>query len=158
MRASLVLLVLALSAPAAGCNRVTSSAVATGRPAAPWHGGVRLVALAPPDDVAQKVGVVQAVGHDVDDLPELAREFTAKAASIGGDIAVVDRIRTKFEMITTTESYQYSCGDSKSYRTCTGMRTVTREHATTTMLGRAFRTRAASPPEDRSEAEDRDDE
>jgi hypothetical protein len=114
----------------AACSGVEGSAVATGRTRAPHAGRVVLVALSVPED-AEELGVVQARGAG--ELEDLAQEFRAQAASLGGDLAKVDAIKSKAEL--TTQSYSYACGKA----TCTGVRTV--EVVTTQILGRAFRRR-----------------
>jgi len=120
----------------AGCATVQGSAVAVdGTPETPSNGPVQLVMLGIPPG-ARAVGIIQARGHVA--IDELAPEFVAQAASLGADIAKVDTISTKFEMVSQTESYSYACGKS----TCSGSRTVEREVATTQMLGRAFRRRS----------------
>jgi hypothetical protein len=132
-----VVLCVALAWFVAGCDPIRTSAVST-KSAQAWQGRVFVVAYSPADEEIEEVGVVQAVGIN-QELPELVHRFSEKVASIGGNIGVVDSVRTRYELVTRTESYQYSCGDSKSYRTCTGTRTVTHEQATTTVIGRAFR-------------------
>jgi hypothetical protein len=134
---SAALLVLAAALFAIGCNPVRTSAVPT-KSVRAWSGRVFILAYSPPDDDVEEVGLVQAVGINKE-LPKLIEHFAEKVASIGGNIGVVDSVRTRFEWVTATETYQYACGSSKSYQTCTGTRLVTREQATTTVIGRAFR-------------------
>ncbi len=119
------------------CDPVRTSAIAT-KTAQPWRGRVIVVTTPPSEGDAEQVGIVQAIGTDAE-LPMLVDRFAEKVASIGGNLGVVDSIRTRYEMRTYTETYTYGCGDSKNYRSCTGVRTVTREHGTTTVLGRGFR-------------------
>lgn len=99
-----------------------------------YQGKVRVVALAEPVD-AVELGVVEAHGPRA--IDEIAAELATQVADLGGNVAKVDSVRTKFEMITRTESYTYSCG-SKG-QTCTGSRTVQSEVATVSMVGRAFK-------------------
>jgi hypothetical protein len=84
--------------------------------------------------------LLQALGRA--SIVELAREFQQQSAKVGGDLAKVDEITSKFEMVTTTETYSYSCGSTNAPATCTGTRTVTKEICTTQMVGRAFSTEA----------------
>ncbi len=81
---------------------------------------------------ANEVGVVEASGTAT--IEELMREFTHRAAMLGGNFAKVDRIATRFEMVTQSQSYSYACGRT----TCSGTRTVTVEVATTQVVGRAM--------------------
>lgn len=128
---------VALALTSAACNPIRTSAVSHKNVSA-WRGRVMIVSSYVPEDDVEEVGIVQAKGTETK-LPELVARFAEQVASIGGNIGVVDSIRTRYEWITHTETYQYSCGDSKSYRTCTGVRSVTEEVGTTTVLGRAFR-------------------
>ena len=65
-------------------------------------------------------------------------EFARQAASVGGDVAKVDKIETGFETELQTSQQSYSCGTIDAPRTC--YRNVTREVevATTKIVGRAF--------------------
>jgi hypothetical protein len=107
----------------------------TTRTAEPWRGRVIIVTTPPSDDEAEQVGIVQATGTDLE-LAEVVDGFAYKVAHIGGNVGVVDSVRTRFEMVTTIQTYTYGYGGSKS---CTGVRPVTRERGTTTVIGRAFR-------------------
>jgi hypothetical protein len=133
-------LVIALAASfATGCQPVHSTAVPNGPAHAPYRGIVRLRALAPADDEdPEELGLVQAVGKSVDIVP-IADEFRRRVGEIGGNLGVVDTIRTKYAMTSRVESYSYSCSTTSQPRTCTGTRTVTQEIWTTSMVGRAFR-------------------
>lgn len=125
-----------------GCTGVHSSAVRTGTADyAPYQGAVRITAFYVPPK-AEQVAVVQVAGpRHVD---ELIDEFVQKTAEVGADLGVIDRVSTKFELVTRTESYSYSCGSGKTTQTCYGTRTVTEEVGTTQLLGRAFRTHGES--------------
>jgi hypothetical protein len=86
---------------------------------------------------AIEVGIGQAVARGAD-LPELAREFAGQVAALGGNFGLIDRIETRFEWVSSRQSYTYACGTSQQPRTCYGYRTVTNEVATTQMVGRAY--------------------
>lgn len=118
-----------------GCRGVTGSSVSTGGArTARYLGKVKIVALTEPVGAAQ-LGVVEA--HGSRPIDEVALELEKQVADLGGNVAKVDSVKTKFEMVTQTESYTYSCG-SKG-QTCTGTRTVQREVSTVSMVGRAFK-------------------
>jgi hypothetical protein len=132
MRAWVCLLV-ALSA----CKTVSGSAIATSSAGAPLAESipVRLSGLAVPEG-ATEVGIVQAKGTGK--LQDLVDEFSAQVRKVGGNYGKIDSMPTKFEMVTSVQSYTYSCGTAKAPATCSGTRTVTTEVATTQLLGRAF--------------------
>lgn len=134
LRAGLLFFVLATTA---ACTGIRSSSLRTGEAAyAPNEGPVRLTAVYVPPG-AKEVGLVQVRGPRP--IPELADQFEREVAQLGGNWGVVETISTKFEFVTRTESYSYSCGDSKSPRTCSGTRVVSEEVGTTQLVGRAYR-------------------
>lgn len=126
---------MVLVTAALGCSRVRGSAVRTSSAPAGKTNDVRVVALHLPDD-AHEVGLIEATGTG--DLPELVAEFRAQAAKVGGTIAKVDRMHTKFHTQQVTRTESYNCGTPQSPRTCTRNVTSTQEVATTTIHGRAF--------------------
>ena len=128
----------------AGCSQVTSSGVQTGgQGLAPYQGAVAVAAtFVPPGAV--EVGIVQAVGQDTN-IAELVPQFAGQVAALGGNYGLVETVGTQFELVTSTQSYTYSCGTSQQPRTCYGTRTVTNEMATTQMMGRAFRVEGSTP-------------
>jgi hypothetical protein len=128
--------VLALAVGACHAGRASAVLLQAEAPEA-FKGVVVVSAFAP--DGAQEVALAQSVGEaPFDDLVETLKR---KVAAVGGDWAVIDAVRTKFEVVTYTESYTYSCGTTQSPRTCSGTRLAQREVATTTIDGRALRTR-----------------
>ncbi len=133
-KSALLLSVLALGL--AACSGISGSAVRQSNAAA-YKGEVRVIALDPPAGAIQ-VGIIQAKGPWTIDA--LTKELKAQCASVGGDLAKVDEVGTKYEMITENQTYSYNCGTAQSPRTCTGTRTVTKEVGTTQIVGRAFRT------------------
>lgn len=131
-----IILLIGVVAGCVGCSTVSGSAIGTsGASLAPNSGPVQLLTLSTPPGAAE-VGIIQARGRA--HVDELAPEFVAQAARLGAEIAKVDAVTTKFEMVHMTESYSYKCGQSN----CTGTRSVMREVATTQMVGRAFRRRS----------------
>ena len=131
-----VLRLLSCALVLAGCQRTSSSAVATGGARyAEASAPARITVLREPDGA--EIGIVEAKGNAP--IDEIAEEFSERAAKLGANIAKVDSFRTKFELVTRTETYTYSCGTPQAPRTCSGTRVVTVEVATTSMVGRAFR-------------------
>ncbi len=118
-----------------GCGTVArSSLVRTGAShAAVATTSVRLCMLSVPEG-AEELGLVEAHSGPESTFESIAHEFKAQVAKAGGDVAKVDKIRTKFEMVSNT--YTYQCGKS----TCVGTNTI--EVPTTTWLGHAYRTRS----------------
>lgn len=119
-----------------GCTRIQSSSVATGPAANAYSGRVTVRATSIPDRAVQ-LGIVEAHGNVVE-VDKVMPEFVNRVAKLGGNYGKVDDIRTKFELSTQSKTESYSCGTYKSPRTCTRSVTKTVEHATTTILGRAF--------------------
>jgi hypothetical protein len=133
-RPALAALALALGA----CHAGRASAVLRDAAAPEAYTGVVTVsAFAPPG--AQEVALAQSVGEAP--FEDLVETLCRKVAAVGGDWAVIDAVRTNFEVISYTESYTYSCGTTQSPRTCSGTRLAQREAATTTIDARALRTR-----------------
>lgn len=119
---------LATIALFAACDPVRTTATPV-RAAEAWRGNVRIVAHAPTTGV-EELGAVRAVGTDLE-LTEVMHGFVDEVGKLGGNLAVVDRIETKFELLYTTQVSSYG-----------GMKTVSsapRERATTAIIGRAFR-------------------
>jgi len=102
------------------------------------HAGPVIVRATDIPPGAKQVAAVEANGTSAP-LATIMSEFVQKVASVGGDYGKIDSIRTKFDMVTTTNTYSYSCGSPQAPATCTGTNTSTHEVATTTVVGRAFR-------------------
>ncbi len=117
---------------------VQSSAVATAPMTRAYTGRVVLRAGNIPPGSTQ-LGIVEAHGDTVD-IEKVMPEFVNRVAKLGGNFGKIDDIRTHFETHQVSETYTYSCGTTKQYRSCTGTRTQAVEVATTTIAGRAFRT------------------
>lgn len=128
---ALVVAAAALGLAGLGCSSVSGSGVATG---APGRGSgvvhVRAITLPRP---GREVGIVEAKGHH-EMIEDVMPEFARQVAALGGNYGLVDRITSRYELQTYTETYSYACGKS----TCTGTRTSTREVETLSIVGRAF--------------------
>lgn len=120
-----------------GCARYNVSAVPTSEHSlAAYIGPVKTVAVNVPRG-AQPIALVQAVGQET--LEVLVDGFTKRVGEAGGNLAVVESVRSKFELVSRSESYSYSCGTTTAPRTCNGTRQVLVEVVTTQVDGRAFR-------------------
>ena len=116
-----------------GCYQVQGSAVPTSAFYAPPSAGqARLVNLDVPPSAVQ-VGLIQAKGTGT--LEMLAAEYVAQARRVGGNLAKVDHVSTKFELVPQAQSYSYQCGTGM----CSGTHVFMVEVATTQLVGRAYR-------------------
>lgn len=162
--------VIALVPFVAACSHVQSSAHVTGQATAPSTAPVSVSATRDPSG-ARELGIVEAHGRlPAATLGRVLAEFSNRTAALGGDYGRIDRLSTRFEIIT--QSYTYDCGTSTtSYqsqtvchsgpsgtttcsthsvpvthhvpRTCSGTRQV--EVATLTVVGHAYRVAGGSP-------------
>jgi len=157
-------LAFVLSSASFACVTVQSSAVATGPAAAPSTGPVSVLLSHDPQD-AEELGIVEAHGSQPVKLESVLARFRESAASLGGDVARIDRFTTRYE--TVSELYTYDCSTTEtrtetrivsrtepdgSTSTTTELVPVTetvsktcsefrdREVAILTLMGRAFRT------------------
>lgn len=140
---SLRVILLGALLSASGCVHTRSSAVPsdaakvqTGPVDAARVAGVKVRAMEVPEG-ATDLGVVEANGLGGSTIEDVVAEFRLRVASLGGNYAKVDSVKTKFE--TVTQTYSYTCGKS----TCTGMRSV--EVSTLSVLGRAFQVEVTPP-------------
>jgi hypothetical protein len=139
---------LLLSVLAAGCGTVGGSAVRTGPVALPsYTGDVAIYQVQRPPADAVELGVVEVHGvHYEATVGELLPAFARKVASIGGNIAVVDGVRARFDRVARNqvETFYYTCG---LRYTCAGTRvyTLNDEIMTVSMYGRAMTTRGPKP-------------
>jgi hypothetical protein len=147
-----------------------SSAISTTAPLPASDRPVSVLLTHDPDD-ATEIGIVEADGkRPAATLDVLLAEIRSRTASLGGDVARIDRFATRYEMVT--ETYQYDCSTTETRmepqtvvstqadgttttstqwvavtvtvpRTCTGTREV--EVGTLTVTGRAFRTTEETP-------------
>lgn len=135
------LLVGLLSVSSLGCSRVSGSAVSHAgeeghRVTEQQIAQVQVVALTDPEG-GEELGVIEASGQP--DIKLLVREFRRQAASLGADVAKLDKLESGFHTETRTRQENYSCGTSSSPRTCTRTVHETVEVITTKLVGRAFR-------------------
>jgi hypothetical protein len=127
---------------AAGCSSVSASAVRTGPLHLPPHvGAVALYAAGEPVTGAD-LGLVEVhAAQSEATIDTLLPLFVQKTAQIGGNAAVVESVRARFEIVThpQIETYTYACGYNAI---CTGTRTyaVNDEVMVVTIRGHAVRT------------------
>jgi hypothetical protein len=137
----------ALALGAGGCSSIGGSAVRTGALRLPPHAGAVQLHLAGQPVEGTDLGIVEVHGAQVEATIEtLLPVFAQKVAQIGGNVAVIESTRARFELATHTriETYLYSCGRNAM---CTGTRTysVNDEVMIVSMLGRALRTGPLPP-------------
>jgi hypothetical protein len=145
----------AILSAGAGCSSVGGSAVRTGPVQLPAYGGpVAIYSSGQPPPGATDLGVVEvhAVQEEgtVDTLMPL---FVRKVAQIGGNVAVIDGVRARFELIgrTHVETYYYTCGLGA---TCAGTRVYAAndEMMIVSIFGHAMTTMGAAAPGQTPEA------
>ncbi len=133
---------------ATGCGAVGGSAVRTGPLQLPSYAGdVAIYQVQRPPDDAVEIGVVEVHGvHYEAAVGELLPAFARKVASIGGNVAVVEGVRARFDRVARNqvETFYYACG---LRYTCAGSRvyTLNDEIMTVSMYGRAMTTRGRPP-------------
>ena len=133
-----------------GCSSVGGSAIRTGPVQLPAYTGpvaIYSTGQAPPGAVDLGVVEVHAAQQEAT-VDTLMPQFVRKAAEIGGDIAVVDGIRARFELVgrTHVETFYYTCGLGA---TCAGTRVYAAndEVMVVSVFGRAFSTHVVPPGE-----------
>lgn len=132
----------------AGCSSVGGSAIRTGPVQLPARSGpVAVYASGQPPAGATDLGVVEVhAAQQEATVDVLLPQFVAKVAQIGGDVAVIDGIRARFEVLPRThvETFYYSCGFGA---TCAGQRVYAAndELMVVSIFGHAFTTRAIAP-------------
>ncbi len=143
----------ALLSVAVGCSSVGASAVRTGPlKLAPHVGAVELYAAGEQVNGAD-LGVVEVhAAQSEATIDTLLPVFVQKVAQIGGNAAVVENVRARFEIVSHphVETYTYACGYNA---TCTGTRmySMNDEVMVVSIRGHAVRTGAlpggpAAPP------------
>ncbi len=144
-----VLVVLALAA--VGCTSVGGSAVRTGPVSLPAYAGPVAVyssGQAPPGAVDLGVVEVHAAQQEAT-IDTLLPQFVQKVAQIGGNVAVVDGVRARFELIgrSHVETFYYTCNMGA---TCAGTRVYAAndEVMIVSVFGRAFSTQVVPPGEE----------
>jgi hypothetical protein len=90
---------------------------------------VRLTALEVPPQ-ARELGMVR-VHADSTDIEDLIERFVHETARLGGDLAKIDSIDTRFEEEEEGRTVSCDCGTDEEPRTCSRTETVSVETATT---------------------------
>lgn len=127
----------------AGCSSVGGSAIRTGPVRLPSYAGpVAVYAAGRPPEGAVDLGVVEVhAAQQEATVDTLLPQFVRKVAQIGGNVAVVDGVRARFEIVPRThvETFYYTCGMGA---TCAGTRVYNAndELMVVTMFGHAFST------------------
>ena len=85
--------------------------------------------------------------QDAGKVEVLLPQFVRKVAQIGGNVAVIDGVRARFELVgrNQVETFYYTCGMGA---TCAGTRVYAAndEVMIVSMFGRAFTTQAGPGP------------
>jgi hypothetical protein len=150
LRLSSLCLALALALGGTGCSSVGGSAIRTGPVQLPAYAGpVSVYATGQPPPGAVDLGVVEVHAAQQEGTVEtLIPQFVRKVAEIGGDAAVVDGVRARFELVgrTHVETFYYTCGLGA---TCAGTRVYAAndELMLVSVFGRAFSTHVVPPGE-----------
>ena len=130
-----------------GCSTVRGSAVATGPRQPSYSGPVSIYATNAVPPGAVDLGVVEvSASQSESTVGTLLPVFVQKVAQIGGNIAKIDTVRARFELVTRThlETYYYPCGTRVQ---CAGQRmyTTNDEIVVVSMLGHAYTDRVEAP-------------
>ncbi len=130
-----------------GCTSMGASAIRTGPLRLPPRSGPTALYTAASPPTGVDLGVVEVHGSQSEgSIEELVPLFVQKVAELGGDAAVIDDVRARFDVVSSTQAEVYStpCG----YRgVCTGTRLVpaSNEVLTVVMRGRAVKTEGGKP-------------
>jgi hypothetical protein len=141
---------LASALASTGCSSIGGSAIRTGPVhLSPYTGPVAIQSTgqAPPGAVDLGVVEVHAAQQEAT-VDTLLPQFVKKVAEIGGNVAVVDGIRARFELVGRShiETFYYTCGTGA---TCAGTRVYAAndEVMVVSVFGRAFSTQVVPPGE-----------
>jgi len=139
-------LVALASLASMGCSTVRGTAVATGPRQPAYSGPVSIYSANPVPPSAVDLGVVEVSAAQAEStIDTLLPVFVQKVAQIGGNIAKIDGVRARFELVTRThlETYYYACGTRTQ---CAGQRmyTTNDEIVVVSMLGHAYSDRGAA--------------
>jgi len=132
----------------AGCSSVGGSAIRTGPVQLPaYTGAVAIYSTGTPPPGAVDLGVVEVhAAQQEATVDTLMPAFVSKVASIGGNVAVIEGVRARFEMMgrTHVETFYYTCGAGF---TCAGTRVYSAndELMVVSIFGRAMTTNAPAP-------------
>ena len=131
-----------------GCSSVGGSAIRTGPVQLPAYSGpVTIHAAGGVPEDAVDLGVVEVhAAQEEGSVETLLPQFIRRVAVIGGNVAVIDGVRARFEVMgrTHVETFYYTCGFGT---TCAGTRVYSAndEVMTVSMFGRALSTRVKPP-------------
>lgn len=150
IRCLLVLAFGLVAVASGGCSSLGGSAIRTGPVQLPAYSGpvaIYSTGQAPPGAV--DLGVVEVhASQQEGTVDTLMPQFVRKVAQIGGNVAVVDGIRARFELVgrTHVETFYYTCGLGA---TCAGTRVYAAndELMVVSVFGRAFSTQVLPPGE-----------
>ena len=122
----------------AACSTVRSSALPAYGVGAhrPYRGPMAVsVTRDPPDGTV--MGAVEASGGP--SIAEVIPEFIERAAGLGGNVARIDRIVTRYQWVSRPVTQSYSCGSPRFPQYCTRTYMQNEEVATIYCVGRAIR-------------------
>lgn len=135
-----------------GCSSIGGSAIRTGPVQLPAYAGpVAIYAMGQPPPGAVDLGVVEVhAAQQEATVDTLLPQFVRKVAQIGGNAAVIEGIRARFDVAgrTHVETFYYTCGLGA---TCAGTRVYSTndEIMVVSMFGRAMTTQlpgSSGPP------------
>lgn len=132
-----------------GCTSVGGSAIRTGPvQLGSYSGPVAIYATGKPPPGAVDLGVVEVHASQQEaTVDTLLPQFLQKVAGIGGNIAVIEGMRARFDMAgrTHVEQFYYTCNLGA---TCSGTRVYSTndEVMVLSMFGHAMTTQVAPPP------------
>jgi hypothetical protein len=141
--------VIALVCALSGCSSMGGSAIRTGPLQMPaYNGPVSIYSSGQPPPGASDLGVVEVHAAQTEGtIDELLPQFVRKVAQIGGNIAVIDGIRARFEIVgrTHVETYYYTCNLGA---TCAGTRVYSAndEVMIVSVFGHAYTTLGPAAP------------
>jgi hypothetical protein len=142
--------VTGLALASTACSSIGGSAIRTGPVQMPaYTGPVAIYSTGQPPPGAVDLGVVEVHATQQEaTVDTLMPQFVRKVAEIGGNVAVMDGIRARFELVGRThiETFYYTCGLGA---TCAGTRVyqANEEMMIVSVFGRAFSTTAVPPGE-----------
>lgn len=134
---------LACALAIGGCSSVGGSAIRTGPTQMPSYAGpVAIHPMGEPPAGALDLGVVEVhAAQQEATVDTLLPQFVRKVAQIGGNVAVIEGIRARFELAgrNHVETFYYTCGTGM---TCAGQRVYSTndEVMVVSMFGRAMTT------------------
>ena len=144
-------LALALAGLAgSGCSSIGGSAIRTGPvQLAEYTGPVAIYSTGQAPPGAVDLGVVEVHASQQEaTVDTLMPQFVHKVAQIGGNVAVIDGVRARFELVgrSQVETFYYTCAMGA---TCAGTRVYAAndEVMVVSVFGRAFSTQVVPPGE-----------